>query len=118
MRKLSKNIIGAILLLFMCLSILEFYSLDGIKGTVLSLLFKDTSFYASQYSDEKYRSIKKEMSKKSVHDILGIPLSIDIWNGVKRYHYSSSPRGSHYRVRQIHFVNDRVLNKEHYFYVD
>lgn len=98
--------------------VIQFTSLDGVKGVVLSLVFKDTSVYAPNYLQEKYESIEIGAPRETVINKLGLPLEIDTWNNIERLHYSISPVGSHYRVRQIGISKGKVVDKIHYYYID
>lgn len=108
-----------VFLLLACLGlIIQISFLDGLRGVVLAIAFKDTSVYASGYSNKKYKTIKIGTPRKVVIDTLGPPLEVDTWKDIERLHYSTSPTGSHYRVRQVCLAEGKVVKKVHYYYVD
>ena len=118
---MSKRVIYIVvpILLITCLGlVIQNASLDGFKGVALSLAFKDTSVYASNYSQEKYESIKIGTPRETVINTLGLPIEVDTWKNIERLHYSISPVGSHYRVRQIGVFQGKVVEKTHYYYID
>jgi len=112
------NIIPVFFLLAFIGLVIQISYLDGLRGVALSIEFKDSSVYASDYSNKKYETIKIGTSKKAVIDILGPPLRIDTWKDIERLHYSASTTGSHYRVRQVCLAEGIVVEKVHYYYVD
>jgi hypothetical protein len=63
-------------------------------------------------------TIKIGTPRKVVIDTLGPPLEVDTWKDIERLHYSTSPTGSHYRVRQVCLAEGKVVKKVHYYYVD
>ena len=97
-------------------------SLDGLYGNFLSVIFQEDTLYTKSYTDLKYRSLKKGMSKNDVASIIGKPFYtkqehnstelIEIW------WYSKSPADTHYRMRVVAFTNNVVNETIHYYYVD
>lgn len=91
---------------------------DGIRGLVLSSLFKDTTVYAPQFDEDVFRNIRIGADTTTVRKVLGEPLERDVIQGLERWRYSKSSSDSHYRVRQISFEQGRVISKSAYFLVD
>lgn len=106
------------LLLFILGLAIQLVSMDGFRGTILSCIFQDTTVYAPGYSENKYAKINNGMPEEDVDSLLGTPLEVDVWKGIKRYHYTRSNSGSHYRIRQIHIQAGQVIGKKHYYFVD
>lgn len=57
-----------------------------------------------------------------VTDILGKPLAVRHLSDYKEYNlafqYSESPTSTHYKLRQVFFLDERVCKVESYFYLD
>ena len=74
-------------------TIFHFYHLDGLHGYLISCLLKDDTIYASGYSDNSFRKIKKGMSQKVVLELLGEPLNKrKLDNSKESWFYSKSAR--------------------------
>ena len=114
--------LGIVSLLVVGLCFLHFLTLDGLAGNFSGLLFEEDTVYASEYSNSKYLSIQNGMTKTEVVSIIGQPFytneDFKIKEPEERWWYSKSPGDTHYRMREVRFINDVVSRKVHYYHVD
>lgn len=115
-----------------CLFGLHFYLLDGLPGTLFSLVATSDTVYAPGYSDEKFRSIHNGMIEGDVYSLMGTPIEVWIrsdghWRRVPygvmktndiQWNYSASPSDKSYFRRVIQFRNGNVTGKVAEFYLD
>jgi len=96
--------------------------LDGCYGNFLSLIFKEHTIYTDGYSNRGYRNIRNGMTKNDVLAIIGEPFYTNEdwkrWGPEERWWYTKSPDSTHYRMREVRFIEDAVSRKVHYYYVD
>jgi hypothetical protein len=92
--------------------------LDGIRGYIMRIFFRDTTIYADRYSDKGFRDLALGSETDAVRARLGDPIESDICEDMERWRYTKSKSDSHYRYRQLSFKNGRLIKKEHYYYVD
>ena len=123
MHRKKKILTITAVIFIVAVSYYRYNSLDGIKGNILSLLFWPNTEYAEGYSDTGYRKIQPGFTQEQVIDILGEPFyANEDWNSRSqneiRWWYSRSLRNTHYRMREVRFVDGTVSRKVHYFYVD
>lgn len=90
----------------------------------------DDTVWAKGYPDDAFRSIKIGMTRQEVHALLGPPLEIrQSYNqfdfdtirqrpGEIVECWTTTPNDSSYRIRQVVFSGDHVVDKQAEFYVD
>jgi outer membrane protein assembly factor BamE (lipoprotein component of BamABCDE complex) len=105
-------------------------SIDGPSGVFFTIGFGDATVWAKGYSDDAFRSIKIGMTRGEVHALLGPPLEIrQSYNqfdfdtirqqpGEIVECWTTTPNDSSYRIRQVVFLGDRVVDKQAEFYLD
>jgi hypothetical protein len=84
----------------------SYYNSVGEVFLNILFLFEDRTEYAPTYSETRFKSIGKGMSKAEVHASLGEPLSKEIYtNGVYReyWRYTRGPPNSSYWACVITF---------------
>lgn len=96
----------------------HFALLDGVRGLVLPIFFKDTTVYAVGYEENTFKHLRIGVNTTVVLQALGTPLQVDTCNGQQRWRYTESRSDSHYRVRQVTIENGLVVAKQSYFLVD
>ena len=123
MEKLKKLIIkiGIIVLTLIAIKqIIPSLKLDGYSGLVWNaILLTDDTVYSENYTGRKFLEIKTGMTKEEVYKILGKPISIfSPKENIISLQYSTSPKDTHYRIRQVHTRKNKVVDIVSYFYVD
>ena len=123
----------AIPILIIILLKIDFYynkdriNIDGVNAELFSIFFRERTNYAINYSHKKFNNVQIGMTKEDVLSLIGEPISIrkpyrnskhiDKWNYIS-FVYSKCIDGSHYRVREIYFLGDKVVDKLSYLYID
>ena len=123
MEKFKKSFLIIGITLFVLIGIKQIIpvlKLDGYSGLLLSsLLSTDDSVYSEGYTGRKFLKIETGMTKDEVYKILGEPINIFV--PIKHtisLQYSTSPKDTHYRIRQIYLRENKVAEVVSYFYVD
>lgn len=116
---MKKKVIIPILLGTALLS-LHFYSLDGVHGNMMSLIFNPDTEYSEGYSDKAFRKIEVGQKKEDVIQLLGEPISSSQPKKKTRevLWYSHSPSGGDYRLRTVTIIDGRVSAVTNSYYVD
>ena len=101
----------------------EVIRLDGFIGEISGLLLTTDTQYAPHYSHRNFAQLKVGMTEQEVIDLVGEPLKR--WQPYNKnqppftvFQYSQSPSDTHYRLRQVHFGEGRVVEVVSYFYGD
>jgi outer membrane protein assembly factor BamE (lipoprotein component of BamABCDE complex) len=81
------------------------------KVTKTSNVFPEKSVNKQNYSEALFKQIKKNMTREEVLHVLGPPLT-------ESWIYSTSPGDMSYRMRTITFVDEKVKDICHEFYID
>ncbi len=119
---LRKKIIIFTAIFVTALAIFHFKSMDGLRGLFFSMMFKEDTVFTSGYSDSGFSGIRKGMSKNEVLSKIGEPFyTNESWeskSNEERWWYSKSPGGTHYRMREVRFIRNKVNQKIHYYYID
>ncbi|MDH3348254.1 MAG: hypothetical protein OEM02_09200, partial [Desulfobulbaceae bacterium] len=104
------------------LAVFHFKSLDGLRGLFLSMMFKEDTVFTSGYSGSGFSGIIKGMSKNEVLSRIGKPFyTNECWESKtieQRWWYSKSLGDTHYRMREVRFLKNKVSEKIHYYYID
>ncbi|HEX8425733.1 hypothetical protein [Hymenobacter sp.] len=101
--------------------------LDGMSGEIWNVFLTEDTEYSAGYSHFAFAKVTVGMSRKEVENMLGKPLVV--WKPYKYsnyrskkhfigYEYSRSPTSTHYRLRQVYFDRDKVVDVINYFYID
>ena len=100
----------------------DFYSSASDVFFHVLFLFEDRTEYAPAYSENKFKSVDKGMSKDDVRASLGEPLGREIYtNGVYReyWRYTKGPPDSSYWSRVITFDQRGIVQDvERKYFVD
>ena len=116
----------------LALVIYRAWSMDGVIGTLLGLSLEiaraDDTVWATGYSGEGFRAIRKGMSRNDVYRRLGPPLDLSRYpsSGIQSPSaagetvecWTATEHNSSYWVREIVFKGDTVVRKLSEFYVD
>lgn len=79
-RPTSNRFLAWVLCVIVILSVgFHYWSLDGLDGLLLGLLFGDDTEYSTRYTDRSFRRVKVGMSQEAVRELLGSPL-IETWH--------------------------------------
>jgi hypothetical protein len=97
---------------------LNWKSLDGLAGITLPFIFRDTTRYSATYNDALYTKLKIGDDRRSVVRTIGEPLNKFARNHRSVWSYTESKSDSHYRIRQLEFRDDTLVNKVHYYSID
>jgi outer membrane protein assembly factor BamE (lipoprotein component of BamABCDE complex) len=104
--------------------------MDGLKGIFFSSGIEDDTVWAPGYSDDAFLAVRSGMTREEVYALLGQPLevrSFPMWSDfdTRRQNpgevvecWTVTPNNSSYRVRQIVFSGDKVVDKFNEFYLD
>jgi len=104
-------------------------SMDGISGNLFAALSDDT-VWADGYSDDAFRSVRIGMTRAEVYGLLGPPLEVRQTLGTFDFDtqrqnagevvecWTRTPNNSDYRVRQIVFMGNLVVDKPTMLYLD
>lgn len=111
-------LLGVVVCVIGAFAYAHFALLDGVRGLVLPIIFKDTTVYAAGYEENTFKHLHIGVNTAAVLQALGSPLQVDECNGQQRWRYTESSSDSHYRVRQIIIENGLVVAKQSYFLVD
>jgi hypothetical protein len=102
---------------------IHYGTIDGIRGFIFSLMFREDTQYTQGYTEAGFKKITPGMTVEQVHAILGPPH--DRWNispkeegTVFAERWSWSPGDTHYRYRTIRYRNNSVERVLGEFYVD
>jgi hypothetical protein len=68
---------------------LHYRLLDGISGAVFTMIFGDTTSYASGYTDNGFRAVRPGMTDAQVQELIGQPLG-EVWSYVSRMKLGSN----------------------------
>lgn len=105
-------------------------SIDGVSGNILAFLMSEDTVWADSYSDDSFRSVRVGITRDEVYVLLGPPLEIRRVLGTFDFDtrrqnpgevvecWTRTPENSDYRVRQIVFNGNLVVDKSAEFYVD
>ena len=115
--KRTSFLIGAVLVAGVAYGMHQ-WLLDGIDGTLLSVILPDDTIYAEQYSDARFRQISIGATEADVRRVLGPPLDTGTHDGALIYRYARSVNDSNYHVRVIVLRSGLVSETLHSFYVD
>jgi outer membrane protein assembly factor BamE (lipoprotein component of BamABCDE complex) len=91
---------------------------DGIDGLILACVLRADTEYGKGYTDAGFKKIQVGQTAEEVRNLLGEPVWIARGRGGQRWMYSQSPTSTHYRYREVRFINGKVLEKRSHFYFD
>ncbi len=111
------------LALFLLAGAIGFVFWDTIVDESLLLMLGNSTVYSSGYSEEQFDEIQIGQSSQRVAEMLGVAFEESQFqneNGdtVKAVEYSKSAEDSHYRIRMILFIDDRVSEKVKAVHID
>ena len=110
-------------MLVVAIGVLHLCLLDGIHGTIASLVHGHDTQYAETYSSSAFMQVHSGMSTQEVVDILGEPLhrfsvtqtpagpKVTCW----QYTLNRDPTNSNFRMRALLFEKGTVTRKEAQF---